>query len=65
MVANQQRKLLENLPSKELDRHRLDDYKALKEDLKENLGIFYLVLVQLKICNYKNSRSGDNFSIQI
>ena len=45
MVAKHQRKLLENLPSKELDRHRLDDYKALKEDLKKNLGIFYLVLV--------------------
>lgn len=65
MVAKQQRKLLENLPSKELDRHRLDDYKALKEDLKENLGIFYLILVQLKIYNNKNSRPGDNFSIQI
>lgn len=39
MVAKQQRNLLENLPSEERDRYRLDDYKALKEDL-ENLGIF-------------------------
>jgi hypothetical protein len=35
MVAKQQRKLLENLPSKELDRHRLDDYKALKEESRK------------------------------
>lgn len=27
--------LLENLPSEERDRHKLDDYKALKEDFKK------------------------------
>jgi hypothetical protein len=35
MVDKQQRNLLENLPSEERDRHKLDDYKALKEDLKK------------------------------
>jgi hypothetical protein len=34
IVDKQQRNLLENLPSEERDRHKLDDYKALKEDLK-------------------------------
>ena len=35
MVDKQQRNLLENLPSEERDRHKLDDYKALKGDLKK------------------------------
>lgn len=35
MVDKQQRTLLENLPSEESDRRKLDDYNALKEDLKK------------------------------
>jgi hypothetical protein len=35
MVDKQQRNLLKNLPSEERDRHKLDNYKALKEDLKK------------------------------
>ena len=34
-AAKQQRNLLENLPSEEWDRYRLDDHRALKEDLKK------------------------------
>jgi hypothetical protein len=35
MVNKQQKILLENLPSEESDRRKLDDYNALKEDLKK------------------------------
>jgi hypothetical protein len=35
IVDKQQRTLLENLPSEESDRRKLDDYNALKEDLKK------------------------------
>jgi hypothetical protein len=35
MVDKQQKTLLENLPSEESDRRKLDDYNALKEDLKK------------------------------
>jgi hypothetical protein len=35
MVDKQQKTLLENLPSEESDRLKLDDYNALKEDLKK------------------------------
>src|SRR5690242_1671699 len=35
MADKQQRTLLENLPSEESDRRKLDDYNALKEDLKD------------------------------
>jgi hypothetical protein len=35
MVDKQQRTLLENLPSEESDRRKLDDYNGLKEDLKK------------------------------
>jgi hypothetical protein len=35
MINRQQRTLLENLPSNEVDRRRLDNYKALKESLKK------------------------------
>ena len=35
MINRQQRALLENLPSDEMDRRRLDDYKALKESLRK------------------------------
>lgn len=35
MVDKQQRTLLENLPSEESDGRKLDDYKALEEDLKK------------------------------
>ena len=35
MVDKQQKTLLENLPSEEPDRRKLDDYNALKEDLKK------------------------------
>ncbi|HEX6029762.1 MAG TPA: hypothetical protein VFY64_12050 [Nitrososphaeraceae archaeon] len=35
MINRQQRTLLENLPSDEMDRRRLDDYKALKESLRK------------------------------
>jgi hypothetical protein len=35
MVDKQQRTLLENLPSEESDRRKLDDHNALKEDLKK------------------------------
>lgn len=35
MADKQQRTLLENLPSEESDRRKLDDYNALKEDLKK------------------------------
>jgi hypothetical protein len=35
MIDRQQRTLLENLPSDEADRRRLDDYKALKESLRK------------------------------
>jgi len=35
MIDRQQRTLLENLPSDEADRRRLDNYKALKESLRK------------------------------
>jgi hypothetical protein len=35
MIDRQQRILLENLPSDEMDRRRLDNYKALKESLRK------------------------------
>ena len=35
MIDRQQRILLENLPSDEADRRRLDNYKALKESLRK------------------------------
>jgi hypothetical protein len=35
MIERQQRILLENLPSDEVDRRRLDNYKALKESLRK------------------------------
>jgi len=35
MVDKQQKTLLENLPSEDSDRRKLDDYNALKEDLKK------------------------------
>jgi len=35
MADKQQKTLLENLPSEESDRRELDDYNALKEDLKK------------------------------
>ena len=35
MINRQQRTLLENLPSDEMARRRLDNYKALKEDLRK------------------------------
>ena len=35
MINRQQRTLLENLPSDETDRRRLDNYKALKESLRK------------------------------
>ena len=35
MADKQQKTLLENLPSEESDRRKLDDYNALKEDLKK------------------------------
>jgi hypothetical protein len=37
MINRQQRTLLENLPSNEVDRRRLDKYKALKESLRKVL----------------------------
>jgi hypothetical protein len=37
MINRQQRTLLENLPSDEIDRRRLDNYKALKESLRKVL----------------------------
>ena len=37
MINRQQRTLLENLPSDEMDRRRLDNYKALKESLRKVL----------------------------
>lgn len=35
MVEKQQRTLLENLPSEDQVRQKLDDYKALKEELRK------------------------------
>jgi len=35
MTEKEQRKLLENIPSTEEGRSRLDRYKAIKEDLKK------------------------------
>ncbi len=35
MVEKQQRTLLENLPSEDQVRHKLDDYKALKAELRK------------------------------
>jgi hypothetical protein len=35
MVEKQQRTLLENLPSEDQVRQKLDDYKALKEDFRK------------------------------
>lgn len=35
MVAKQQRTLLENLPSEDQVRQRLDEYNALKEELRK------------------------------
>ena len=35
MIDRQQKTLLENLPSDEVDRRRLDNYNALKENLRK------------------------------
>lgn len=35
MIAKQQRTLLENLPSEDQVRQRLDEYNALKEELRK------------------------------
>jgi hypothetical protein len=35
MVEKQQRTLLENLPSEDQVRQKLDDYKALKEEFRK------------------------------
>ena len=39
MADKLQRNLLENLPSKESDRARLDDYKALRENIAKILNL--------------------------
>jgi hypothetical protein len=39
MVEKLQRNLLENLPSVESDRARLDDYKALRENIAKILNL--------------------------
>jgi hypothetical protein len=39
MAEKLQRTLLENLPSKESDRVRLDDYKELKENIAKILNL--------------------------
>jgi hypothetical protein len=38
MVEKQQKTLLENLPSEDQVRQKLDDYKALKEELRKIWG---------------------------
>jgi hypothetical protein len=40
MIDKQKRNLLENLPSEEKDRRKLDNYNALKEDLGKIFEIF-------------------------
>jgi hypothetical protein len=42
MTDKVKRDLLENLPSNEKDRTRLDNFNALKEDLRRILGVFKL-----------------------
>ena len=39
MTDKQQRTLLENLPSEDQDRQKLDDYKALREELRKILQL--------------------------
>jgi hypothetical protein len=39
MAEKLQRNLLENLPSKESDRERLDDYKELRENIAKILNL--------------------------
>ena len=39
MSDKQQRTLLENLPSDDQDRQKLDDYKALREELRKILQV--------------------------
>jgi hypothetical protein len=39
MAEKLQRNLLENLPSKESDRSRLDDYKELRENIAKILNL--------------------------
>ena len=39
MSDKQQRILLENLPSEHQDRQKLDDYKALREELRKILQV--------------------------
>jgi hypothetical protein len=39
MAGKLQRNLLENLPSKESDRARLDDYKELRENIAKILNL--------------------------
>ena len=39
MSDKQQRTLLENLPSEDRDRQKLDDYKALREELRKVLQV--------------------------
>jgi hypothetical protein len=39
MADKQKRTLLENLPSDEEDRQKLDDYEALKEGLRKVIGM--------------------------
>lgn len=39
MADKQQRTLLENLPSNAQDRQKLDDYKALREELRKILQV--------------------------
>lgn len=40
MADKQQRTLLENLPSDEAERKKLDNFKALREDLQKLLDLF-------------------------
>ena len=44
-MVDKQKKSLENLPSEEPDRLKLDDCKALKEDLKKVRGYWYNALM--------------------
>ena len=49
MSDKQQRILLENLPSEDRDRQKLDDYKALREELRKVLQVLINWLIRSKI----------------
>ena len=59
MSDKQQRTLLENLPSEDQDRQKLDDYKALREELRKTLQVLINWLIDQ---NNKFSFTKESYS---